>query len=73
MHPTQPYKSSGQNKIIRLIVILIIIVIALCAIISCITFGLPALFVWLDADKTGGRWCMFPFSIIGKMLGAVCP
>ena len=32
-----------------------------------------ALFVWVDADATGGRWCTFPFSIIARILGSACP
>jgi FHA domain-containing protein len=32
-----------------------------------------ALFVWVDADPTGGRWCTFPFSIIAQILGSSCP
>jgi pSer/pThr/pTyr-binding forkhead associated (FHA) protein len=27
----------------------------------------------VDADPTGARWCMFPFSIIAQMFGANCP
>lgn len=27
----------------------------------------------VDADPTGARWCMFPFSIIASMFGATCP
>ena len=30
-------------------------------------------FVYVDADKTGARWCTFPFSIIAQMLGSACP
>jgi pSer/pThr/pTyr-binding forkhead associated (FHA) protein len=26
----------------------------------------------VDADPTGARWCMFPFSIIASMFGATC-
>lgn len=29
-------------------------------------------FLIVDADKSGARWCMFPFSIIARMLGATC-
>lgn len=57
-----PAKKSGSK-----VVIIILIAIVICLILACI-----ATFIWVDADKTGGRWCMFPFSIIGKMLGAVC-
>ena len=29
--------------------------------------------VWVDADPSGARWCMFPFSIIASLFGAACP
>jgi len=32
-----------------------------------------SLFVWVDADPTGGRWCTFPFSIIAQIFGGSCP
>lgn len=32
-----------------------------------------AVFLIVDADPTGARWCMFPFSIIARILGASCP
>ena len=32
-----------------------------------------AVFVWVDADQTGTRWCTFPFSIIAQLLGSSCP
>jgi pSer/pThr/pTyr-binding forkhead associated (FHA) protein len=31
------------------------------------------LFVYVDADPTGARWCNFPFSIIAQLLGSSCP
>jgi len=58
-----PAKKGGSKA-----VIIIIVLIVLCLILACI-----AAFFWVDADKSGARWCMFPFSIIGNMLGAVCP
>lgn len=30
-------------------------------------------FLVVDADPTGARWCTFPFSIIARILGATCP
>ena len=30
-------------------------------------------FVWVDADPSGARWCNFPFSIIAQLLGSSCP
>lgn len=32
-----------------------------------------AVFFWVDADVTGARWCTFPFNIIARMLGSICP
>jgi uncharacterized membrane protein len=57
-----PAKKSG-SKVLLIIIVLIVV----CLILACI-----ATFIWVDADKSGARWCMFPFSIIGKLLGAVC-
>jgi predicted component of type VI protein secretion system len=57
-----PAKKSSSKTII-----IILVVVLVCLILACV-----ALLVWVDADKTGGRWCMFPFSLIAKMLGAVC-
>ena len=31
------------------------------------------LFIWVDADPTGARWCMFPFKIVALILGSSCP
>ncbi len=47
------------------IIIGVVIFLILCCCIS--------LFVWVDADPTGGRWCTFPFSIFAQMLGSSCP
>jgi hypothetical protein len=30
-------------------------------------------FLIVDADPTGARWCTFPFSIIAQMMGSSCP
>lgn len=32
-----------------------------------------SVFLWVDADATGARWCMFPFNIITRVLGSTCP
>jgi predicted component of type VI protein secretion system len=58
-----PAKKKGSSKVM----IFIILGIVLCLIVACIAF-----FVWVDADKTGARWCMFPLSYIAQMLGGVC-
>ena len=46
----------------------IIIGVAVFLIICCCI----SVFLWVDADPTGTRWCMFPFRIIAQMLGSVC-
>ena len=53
----------GGNKV----VLIVIAVVVVCLILGCV-----ALLFWVDADKTGARWCMFPFSYIARMMGAVC-
>ena len=32
-----------------------------------------SVFLWVDADATGARWCMFPFNIITQLFGRACP
>jgi predicted component of type VI protein secretion system len=49
------------------VVLIVIVLVVLCLILACV-----AAFLWVDADKTGARWCMFPFRFIAQMLGAVC-
>ena len=58
-----PRKKGGGK-----LVLIIIIAAVLCLILGCILT-----FVWVDADATGARWCMFPFNLIGQLLGGVCP
>lgn len=47
------------------IIIAAVVFLLLCCCIS--------LFIWVDADPTGSRWCTFPFSIIAQILGSSCP
>ncbi|HLO31055.1 MAG TPA: FHA domain-containing protein [Anaerolineales bacterium] len=49
-------------------VIIIAAVVVLLSICCCV-----AVLFWVDADPTGARWCTFPFSIIARVLGSVCP
>jgi hypothetical protein len=58
-----PAKKGGSK-----VALIVILVVVACLILSCIS-----LLLWVDADKTGARWCMFPFQYIAQMLGAVCP
>lgn len=57
-----PAKKSGSGKI----VVIIVAVIVVCIILGCLAFML-----WVDADKTGARWCQYlPFLV--RMFGGVC-
>ena len=47
------------------IIIGVVVFLMICCCIS--------IFVWVDADKTGARWCTFPFSILAQILGSSCP
>jgi predicted component of type VI protein secretion system len=58
----KPARKGGSK-----VVLIVIIAVVLCLILGCILT-----FVWVDADATGARWCMFPFNLIGRMLGGVC-
>ena len=58
-----PAKKGGSK-----VVLIIIIVAVVCLILGCI-----GLLVWVDADPTGARWCTFPFNLVARMMGAVCP
>jgi predicted component of type VI protein secretion system len=60
--PVAPAKKSGAGKV----VLIIIAVVVLCIILSCIGF-----LIYVDADKTGARWCQYlPF--FARLLGGVC-
>jgi hypothetical protein len=59
--PAPAKKGAGK------VVVIVLVVLLVCLILGCI-----ATFIWVDADKTGARWCNFPFSLIAQMLGAVC-
>jgi predicted component of type VI protein secretion system len=59
-----PTEKKGGGKI----ALILIIVAALCLIMACI-----AAFIWVDSDKSGARWCSFPFSFLAQLLGGVCP
>jgi len=56
-------KKGGGSKVVIIVVVLVV----LCLILACV-----AAFLWVDADKTGARWCIFPFRFIAQMLGATC-
>jgi hypothetical protein len=60
---TAPAKKSGNQ----------VIIIVVAAIVVCLILGCVATLLYVDADKTGMRWCTFPISIFAKLLGAACP
>ncbi len=61
--PTAPAKT-GSGKV----VLIIVGVVVLCVILACV-----ASLLYADADPTGARWCAFPFNILTRLLGGVCP
>jgi predicted component of type VI protein secretion system len=65
--PASPAPVAEPAKKMNLTPIIIGVVVLL-MICCCI-----AVFVWVDADVTGARWCTFPFSIIAQILGSSCP
>ena len=60
-----PASSGNKTNITTLVIIGVVVFLVICCCIS--------VFVWVDADPTGGRWCTFPFSIIARVLGSSCP
>jgi pSer/pThr/pTyr-binding forkhead associated (FHA) protein len=62
--PAAPAPATRTN----ITTLVIIGVVALLLICCCI-----GVFLWVDADPTGGRWCTFPFSILARLLGSACP
>jgi len=68
--PASPIPSTpAPEPAKRMNILPIIIGVAVLLIICCCI----AVFVWVDADPTGARWCNFPFSIIAQLLGSACP
>ena len=68
--PASPVPSvSTPEPAKRTNILPIIIGVAVLLIICCCI----AVFIWVDADPTGSRWCNFPFSIIAQLLGSTCP
>jgi pSer/pThr/pTyr-binding forkhead associated (FHA) protein len=57
-----PAKKKGSGKII----LIIILVLVVCLILGCV-----AALLWIDADKTGARWCQY-LPWLAQMLGGVC-
>jgi hypothetical protein len=48
--------------------LIIVLIVVVCLVLACV-----ASFIWVDADKTGARWCGFPFSLVAQLFGGVCP
>ncbi|HTX90254.1 MAG TPA: FHA domain-containing protein [Anaerolineales bacterium] len=65
--PAGPAAAAPAKKGSNKVVIIVLVVVLVCLILGCI-----ALFFWVDADKTGARWCMFPFRFIAQMIGGTC-
>ena len=64
--PATPGAPAGARKMnLTPIIIGVVVFLILCCCIS--------VFVWVDADQTGARWCTFPFSILAQLLGSSCP
>jgi hypothetical protein len=63
MPPEPAPKKKGSGKVI----VIVLAVILVCLVLACI-----ATFVWVDVDKTGARWCNFPFRLIAQLFGGVC-
>jgi hypothetical protein len=58
-----PKKKRGGGKVVLIIIAIVVV---------CLILGCLALFLWVDADKTGARWCGFPFNLVAQILGGVC-
>ena len=64
--PATPGAPASARKMnLTPIIIGVVVFLILCCCIS--------VFVWVDADQTGARWCTFPFSILAQLLGSSCP
>lgn len=66
--PASPAAAAPAKKGNTKVILIVVGVVVLCSILSCI-----AVLLFVDADPTGARWCNFPFSILARMLGGVCP
>jgi len=60
---SEPLPSTKRTNILPIIIGVAVFLIICCCV---------SVFVWVDADPTGARWCMFPFKIIAQLLGSVC-
>ena len=60
---SEPLPLAKRTNILPIIIGVAVFLIICCCI---------SVFIWVDADPTGARWCMFPFRIIAQILGSVC-
>ena len=60
-----PAPSTGKKSGNGRVVLIVIAIILVCLILACV-----AIFLVVDQTKS---WCVFPFSIIARLLGGVCP
>lgn len=63
-NPVSPSVPLIRKNTVPIIIAAVVFLIICC----CIT-----ILFWVDADATGARWCTFPFNIIARMLGSICP
>jgi len=67
--PASPASVSSAPGAKKMNITPIIIGVAVFLVICCCV----SVFLWVDADGTGARWCTFPFNIITRVLGSTCP
>ena len=68
--PASPAPSASMPEPAKRTNILPIIIGVVILLVICCCIGV---FVWVDSDPTGARWCTFPFNFIAQLLGSVCP
>ncbi len=61
--PVSAMPAARSNTTLIIVGVVIFLCVCACA----------ASLIWVDMDATGARWCSFPFNIIARMLGSVCP
>ena len=67
--PASPVSSSAAPAAKKMNITPILIGVAVVLLICCCV----SVFLWVDADATGARWCMFPFNIVTRVMGIACP
>src|SRR5512138_711395 len=62
--PVMPTIPAARNNT-ALFIILGVVLLTVCCCVG--------IFLWVDSDPNGARWCQFPFSLIAQFLKAYCP